>query len=366
VSLSFDDIRKLIISPNATLKMAMKVLTTGSEKVLFVVNESDKLVGSLTDGDIRRAILNDMGFDVPVADIMFKMPRFVRHMDKKMEEAAKTRILNDRVPAIPVLDEMDRIVDILFWYDFFDSHPLESHVPESLTNPVVIMAGGKGERLDPFTKILPKPLIPFGDKPIIEKIMDDFSKYGLRRFILTLNYKKEFIKAYFSENPLQYDVSWVEEENYLGTAGSLALLKDKLKETFFVCNCDTILENDFNSMLLWHKGEKALITIIGCHKEMVIPYGSLEMSGGSLKRINEKPQLDLIINTGVYILEPEVLSFISPGEKMDMNHLIEKVMERGKVGVYPVYTGWFDMGQWKEYKDSLYLLQNGSNKPKHK
>lgn len=357
MNLNFDEIRKLIISPDATLKMAMKVIATGNERVLFVVADSDKLVGSVTDGDIRRAILNDMGFEVPVSEIMFKMPRFVRHTDKMKEESAKTCILNDKVPAIPVLDDMDRIVDVLFWYDFFDSHPLESHVPESLTTPVVIMAGGRGERLDPFTKILPKPLIPFGDKPIVEKIMDGFSKYGLRRFILTLNYKKEFIKMYFKENQLQHDVSWVEEEDYLGTAGSLGLLKDKLKETFFVCNCDTILENDFNSMLLWHKGEKALMTIIGCHKEMVIPYGSLEMSGGRLKRINEKPQFDLIINTGVYILEPEVLSFISPGEKIDMNHLIEKVMKHGKVGVYPVYTGWLDMGQWKEYRDSVHLLQ---------
>jgi NDP-sugar pyrophosphorylase family protein len=268
-------------------------------------------------------------------------------------------VLDDRLYAIPVLDELDRIADILFWYDFFENHPHEPRVVESLTNHVVIMAGGKGERLDPFTKILPKPLIPFGDKPIIERIMDNFNKYGFVNFILTLNYKKELIKMYMRENQFPYNVEWIEEDDYLGTAGSLGHLKDKLKETFIVCNCDILLESDFRNILLWHKGEKALVTLVGCHKEMVIPYGTLEMDDGRLKTINEKPTQDIVINTGVYIMEPEVISLITPGERVDMNHLIERAQRKGKITVYPICDGWFDIGQWKEYKDSLYLLQNG-------
>jgi NDP-sugar pyrophosphorylase family protein len=216
----------------------------------------------------------------------------------------------------------------------------------ALTNHVVIMAGGKGARLDPFTKILPKPLIPLGEKPVIEIIMDNFHKHGFNNFMLTLNYKKELIKLYFKENALPYNVQWVEEEEFLGTAGSLGLLKDKIKETFFVCNCDILLENDYRNILLWHRAEKADMTIIGCHKEVVLPYGTLEVQNGVLKSIHEKPRYDMIINTGVYVLEPSMLEFLSGKDHLDMNHLVEKVAAANKkVTVYPVYGGWFDVGQ---------------------
>ncbi len=353
------EIKKIIIFPDASLKVAMKALSTATYRVLFIVNDNDKLIGSVTDGDIRRAILNGIGFERPVSEIMFKLPRFVKQSEKDFEDKAKGYVLEDKLYAVPVLDEVDRIIDVLFWYDFFEKHPHESHAFAPLTNPVIIMAGGKGERLDPFTKILPKPLIPFGDKPIIEKIMNSFNKYGFRNFILSLNYKKELIKMYLKENQYPYQVDWVEEEGFLGTAGSLGLFKGKIKETFFVSNCDVIIENDFKNILLWHKGEKALVTLIGCHKEMVIPYGTLEVNEGSLKSINEKPTFDIIINTGVYVMEPAVLDFVSPNEKLDMNHLLDRVMKKGKISVYPICDGWFDIGQWKEYKDSLYMLQNG-------
>lgn len=359
MNLNLEEIKKTLIVSEAPLKIVMKALGAGSNRVLFVIDDAERLIGSVTDGDVRRAILNGAKFEQPISEIMFKSPRFVKRTEKAFEEKAKRYVLDEKLYAIPVLDEVDRIVDILFWHDFFENHPLEFPSFKAVANPVVIMAGGKGARLDPFTKILPKPLIPFGDKPIIEKIMDNFNKHGFVNFILTLNYKKELIKMYLKENPFPYNIECVEEDEYLGTAGSLSLLKDKIKETFYVCNCDVLLENDLKNILLWHKGEKALITLIGCHKEMVIPYGTLEIDGGYLKSINEKPAFDLIINTGVYIVEPEVLTFISPGERLDMNHLVEKVVQHGKVTVYPICDGWFDIGQWKEYKDSLYLLQNG-------
>lgn len=358
--MNHENIKKMTISPDTSLKTTMRALSDISSRVMFVVDEEGRLIGTVTDGDVRRAILNNIGFEKPINMIMFKTPRFVRHGEKDYEERAKELVLDKRLYAVPVLDEMNRIIDILVWYDFFDKHPHEPHLFESVTNPVVIMAGGKGERLDPFTKILPKPLIPFGDKPIIERIMDNFNKHGFVNFILTLNYRKELIKMYFKENQFPYKVEWVEEEKYLGTAGGLGLLKDRIKETFFVCNCDILLENDFKNILLWHKGEKASITLIGCHKEMVIPYGTLEIDSGYLKAINEKPTFDLIINTGVYIVEPEVLTLIPANEHLDMNQLAERALQKNlKIAIYPICSGWFDLGQWKEYRDSLYLLQNG-------
>lgn len=360
MNLGTKEIKKLIITPETSLKATMRFLSSaGGSRVLFVVNEEDKLIGSVTDGDIRRAILNGVGFEQHIYKIMFKFPRFVISSEKEYHKKAERYILDEKLYAIPLLDEAYRIVDILFWHDFFEDHPLESHTIHTVTNPVVIMAGGKGERLDPFTKILPKPLIPLHDKPIIEKIMDGFNKYGFTNFVLTLNYKKEIIKMYLKENQFPYKIEYVEEDDrYLGTAGSLSLLKNRIKETFFVSNCDIIINHDFKNILLWHKGEKALITLIGCHKEMAIPYGILKVDSGYLKAINEKPSFDMIINTGVYIMEPEVLDFISPRDHLDMNHLLERVMRQGKVTVYPICDGWFDIGQWKEYRDSLYLLRN--------
>ncbi|MCM8761205.1 MAG: sugar phosphate nucleotidyltransferase [Candidatus Omnitrophica bacterium] len=355
-----EEVKKLLIGPYTSVKIAMKTLSSVLTKVIFVVDDSDRLIGSVTDGDIRRAILSNVGFDRPIKDIMFKSPRFVRRGDADFREKIRRYIREEHLSAVPVVNEAGKILDIEVWYDFFDKHPHEQLVPHSMSNPVVIMAGGKGERLDPFTKILPKPLIPFGDKPILEKIMDNFNKYGFYNFILTLNYKKELIKMYLKENQLPYKVDWVEEDEYLGTAGSLGLLRNRIKETFFVCNCDILLDNEFKNILLWHKGEKAQITIIGCHKEMSIPYGMLEIENGDLKAINEKPVFDLIINVGVYIMEPGVMGLIGDRERIDMNHLIERAIKKSlKVSVYPVYGGWVDIGQWKEYQDSLYLLQKG-------
>lgn len=350
-------ISKSLAAPEMSLKNAMKALSSGSGRVLFITDSNNRLVASVMDGDVRRGILNGISFDSPISKIMFKSPRFVRRSEKGFENKAERYIQEEELYAVPVLDEMNKVVDILFWHDFMEKHPLDTHIIEPLDNLVVIMAGGKGTRLDPFTKILPKPLIPIGDKPVIEKIMDNFHNYGFKEFILTLNYKKEMIKMYFKENQTPYNVEWIEEDEYLGTAGSLGLLKNRIKETFFVCNCDTILESNFNHILLWHKGEKALCTLIGCHKEMLIPYGTLEINGGYLKAINEKPKYDMIINTGVYIMEPEVLNYIPEGKPMNMDLLLKKLMQRGKVTVFPICEGWFDLGQWKEYKESLYLLQ---------
>lgn len=359
MNLKSEEIKKMTISPQTPLKIAMRLLNDAAGKTLFIVDNNDKLIGSITDGDIRRAIISGVGFEQLISNIMFKSPRFVRRAENAFDKKAKNFVHNEKLYAIPILDETDRIVDVFLWHDFFEYHPLSHQTVTKMKNPVVIMAGGKGARLDPFTKILPKPLIPFGEKPIIEKIMDNFSKYGFENFILTLNYKKEIIKMYFKENQPAHNVEWVEEDEYLGTAGSLGLLKDRVKETFFVCNCDVILEEDFRNIFLWHKGEGALITLIGCHKEMTIPYGTLEINNGSLKSIHEKPTYDLIINTGVYIMEPQVLNFITPTENIDMNHLVERVLNKGKVSVYPVCGGWIDIGQWKDYNESLYLLKNG-------
>ena len=188
--------------------------------------------------------------------------------------------------------------------------------------------------------------------------MNKFYESGFSKFIYTLNYKKEYIKLYLMENNLPYKKDWIEEEEFLGTAGSLSLLKDKITETFFVTNCDTIVDVNYADVLKWHKKQKAIITIIGCHNEINIPFGILQLSNGKLDRMLEKPVHDVIINTGIYVMEPEVLSFIPEGKYLDMNNLIDLYTETKKISVYPISYGWVDIGKWDEFNKNIKHLED--------
>lgn len=347
-----EKLNSILISPSMTIKNAMKRLDETAEKILFVVDEKKKLLGTVTDGDIRRGLINGSRFDESVEGVMHKDFTAVTVNQPDLKENAKRLMVKNRFEQIPMLDETGIIRDVLLWTDILgDNDKLKTY--EIKHNQVVIMAGGKGTRLDPFTRILPKPLIPVGDKTVIELIMETFSKYGFCNFIYTLNYKKEYIKLYLQENEFPYSIEWVEEPDFLGTAGSLTLLPDILKDTFFVANCDSLLDADFEKILKWHKENAATMTIVGCHNEVKIPFGVLELSNGSLERIMEKPTHDVIINTGIYVMEPHVISYIPKGKAVDMNEVIDLVCKKEKVSVYPISTGWFDIGQWEEYKRSI-------------
>ena len=349
-------LKSLLIPTDITIKQAMQKLGETQEKILFVVGKKDKLLGTINDGDIRRGLINGSNFDDKVGNIMHRDFISISMNTKNIENRAKQLMLDTKIEQIPVLNDNGEIVNVILWTDILrekkDSKSKHLH-----KNQVVIMAGGKGTRLDPFTKILPKPLIPIGNKPVIELIMERFYKYGFHKFIYTLNYKKEYLKLYLKESSFPYTIDWVEEDDFLGTAGGISLLKDKVKDTFFVINCDSLLDVDFEEILGWHKEHNAAITIIGCHNEVKIPFGVLKLSNGRLEKIVEKPVHDVIINTGAYVMEPQIISFIPDGKPIDMNKLIELVAEKEKVSVYPISTGWFDIGQWEEYRKSMEKLQ---------
>lgn len=342
----------LKINRDTTIKQAIQKLNETAEKILFVVDEKNKLIGTVTDGDIRRGIINGLGFNENVEAIMYRDFITISHDAPEKEEYARKLMLGKKIEQIPVLNIEGIIEDVILWSDIIGEET-QSKPNQFYSNHVVIMAGGKGTRLDPFTRVLPKPLMPVGTKPIIEVIMERFYKEGFHRFIYTLNYKKEYLKLYLKENGFLYDIDWVEEEDFLGTAGSLSLLKKKITNTFFVVNCDSLLDVSFEDIMKWHKEQKAAITVVGCHNEVKIPFGVLHLSNGKLEKMLEKPVHDVIINTGVYVMEPDVISYISEGKPIDMNQLIEIVMEKEKVGVYPIYGGWLDIGQWEEYKKTL-------------
>ena len=347
-------LQSLLIPPDTTVKQTMQKMNETAGKILFVVDRDDRLLGTVTDGDIRRGIINGKPLTVEISEIMTIKFISLGSDCHDIQKKAKELMQQNLIEHIPVVNERGIIIDVISWVDYLADDDSDKNKP-LLQNPVIIMAGGKGTRLDPFTKILPKPLIPLGNKPIIEHVMDHFYKNGFHEFILILNYKKEMIKMYFGENKLPYNISFVEESDYCGTAGGLSLLKNTLKQTFIVTNCDTILEGDYIDFFNWHQERRNLMTIVGSHKEIAVPYGVLNMGDGSLLGIDEKPKIDLFVNTGTYIFEPVILDLINENEHIDMDKLITKVKasHNERVGVFPHWGGWFDIGQWDEYRKSL-------------
>ena len=225
--------------------------------------------------------------------------------------------------------------------------------------PVVIMAGGRGTRLEPFTQILPKPLVPINGKPIIIHIIENFTNQGCKDFYLTVNYKAKIMKAYFYESDLNYNIKFIDEIKPLGTAGSLKKLSEKLKSPFFVKNCDIIIKEDYSKIYDFHINGNYDITLVASAKEYVIPYGTCEINKkGSLRKINEKPTFEFLINTGLYILNNNLLDLIPQNKIYHITELITDAQKLNKkVGVFPINEdSWIDIGQWAEYREAINKL----------
>jgi dTDP-glucose pyrophosphorylase len=351
-----DKIKLSFISSGSTIKQAINRLNETGHRILFVTDTDERLTGTVTDGDIRRGIVNGIQLTDAVSGIMNTKFLSIKADSPDKTREAERLMQKHLISHIPVLDMRGKITDVISWIDCLNLEMSpQRQTKETFENAVVIMAGGRGTRLDPFTKILPKPLVPLRDKPIIEHIMDRFFVNGFSRFILIVNYKKEMIKSYFSDTKLPYSIEFVDEAEYSGTAGGLSLLRNKIDSAFIVTNCDTILEGEFSDFFKWHREHNNLLTIIGSHKEIEVPYGVLSMNNGLLLGIDEKPKIDLFINTGTYILESSLLGYIADGECIDMDKFIDKVKTatNERVGVYPHWGGWLDLGQWDEYRKSL-------------
>ena len=333
----------------------MKVLDKTAEKCLLVIDDNKKLLGTLTDGDLRRSILAGAKFSENISDIYTTKPTILKH-NKYSTEEAKQLLRDLKMDLIPVVDENQMVVDYVTWFDMGG----ESQSENSLGHvPVVIMAGGKGTRLEPFTKILPKPLLPIHEKPIIEHIIERFTKLGCSDFYLTVDYKGRILKAYFDELQPDYKVNFVDEQEPLGTAGSLRFLEGKFERPFFVTNCDIIIKADYFSLYEFHKNGGYDVTLVASAKEYIIPYGTCELNGvGHLSHINEKPKYDFLINTGLYVLNPDVLKLIPKNIFFHITHLIEDAKNQGnKVGVFPIDDdAWIDVGQWSEYQKAVERL----------
>lgn len=334
--------------------LVLKLMDTEKVKSLFVFNE-DKFEGLITIGDIQRAILKGIDLSSPISSILDKN-KIYASVDETVE-SIKVKISRLRAECMPVVDEDGNLVDVYLWRDLFGEK--KQKIAGSINLPVVIMAGGKGTRLAPLTNVYPKPLIPIGEKTIVETIMDKFIDHGCHDFYMSVNYKADTIKNYFDfiNNP-DYNIHYFQENKPLGTAGSLRLLKDKINTTFFVSNCDILIEEDYSEILDYHKNNNNELTVVAAVKTFSIPYGTIITGeNGILESIEEKPTLSFKINTGLYILEPSLIDEI-PDEFYHITHLMEKLKSEGRrVGVYPIsQNDWKDMGEWNEYLKMIKVL----------
>ena len=341
--------KDIIVQPKITIRQAMKTLDKTAEKCLLVVDENKKLLGTLTDGDLRRSILAGVKFSEDISNSYNNNPIIFVQNQYTSDEAK--RILRDKkLDLIPIVDEEYNVVDYITWSNINGGKQNKKTLDDV---SVVVMAGGKGTRMEPFTKVLPKPLIPVHDKPIIEHIIERFTDIACSDFYLTVNYKGKILKAYFEELQPNYNVSFVDEKDPLGTAGSLQFLNGKFDKPFFVTNCDIIVKTDYATLYEFHQKGGYDITLVASAKEYIIPYGTCELNGkGQLSHINEKPKYNFLINTGLYVLSSDILELIPENKFYHITHLIEDAKNQGKkVGVFPIDDeAWIDVGQWAEYK----------------
>jgi dTDP-glucose pyrophosphorylase len=350
--------KNILIAETETIKDVLKKLETTAERVLLVTDEKNRLLGTLTDGDVRRYLLLGKSLDDTVKDCYFKSPTFVRLGEFSLDEV-KAIFLKKKIDLIPILDFDDTVIDYIVWNQAFEDKSKPKRKGK-INVPVVIMAGGKGTRLEPFTKILPKPLIPVNDKPIIEVIIDEFRRQGGKQYYLVLNFKAEMIEAYFSGVEKDYDLKYLRENEFLGTAGGLKILNGAIIDDFIVSNCDVIVKADFQQVIALHKNQKAAMTVLSSIQHHKIPYGVINFrEKGLVTDIMEKPEYTMTINTGVYVLSREALAFIPDNEYFDMTDLIRTLIENGrKVVTYPVNGNeYIDIGQWDEYRQAVDKLQ---------
>jgi len=343
------DIGKYLVSEDISVAEAVRRVDEGKKKVVFCLRGS-RLSGCFTDGDMRRYILRDGDMSKPVSLAMNPNPIAFSMLQ---EDEALSLMRRSLTVAVPIVNERREVVKICFRDELANAEAVHL-LPEEV--PLVIMAGGKGTRLYPYTRILPKPLIPIGETPVMDHIINRFSRYGVRDVYLVLNHKRNMIKAYYSEADLHCRIHYADEERFLGTGGGLALLKGKIDRTFFLSNCDCLLDADYTCMYEYHKAHKNALTFILAAKRVGIPYGVVVLDReGAVRTIQEKPEYDFLVNTGIYLAEPCVIDSLRDGESIDMPDIAKRLMDQGcKVGGYPITEkSWLDMGQLSELRNMM-------------
>jgi len=344
-------VEELFLPESATVLQALKKLDETGQRILFLAPDG-KLKAAVTDGDIRKFFLRG---GTPADCIALAANYQPKSLPITERGRARQELQRYCIDALPILNKQGTIIDIVF------AHGLDIDNRKKAGLPVVMMAGGLGTRLYPYTKILPKPLIPVGERPIAELIIDRFRDFGCQQFSLVVNYKRGMIKSYFNDLEKEYQIDFIDEDVFMGTGGGLCLLKGKIDTPFFFTNCDTLLDVDFGDLYQHHRKQGNLITMVCAYKHYTVPYGVVEPGpDGSIAGLREKPEMDFLTNTGVYVVEPRVVEEMVDGEKIGFPDVIDRYRAAGeKVGLYPISeSSWMDMGQMEELEKMRRRLEN--------
>lgn len=333
--------QNIVVPPSVTLIETMKLINDTALQFATVVDQDYRLLGTVTDGDIRRGILQGQGLDVPISRVMNPKP-IVENIGLRNFEYREL-MKRKNLKQLPIVTKDNRLIEVLF---------LDKIEHNFNGNQVVLMLGGLGTRLRPLTNDIPKPMLKVGNKPIVETIIDGFKQYGYTNFIFSVNYKKEVIQNYFqSGEAFGITIDYVEEEKRMGTAGALSLIENRPTEPFFVMNGDLLTQVNFDQLMQFHLEHDAVATMCVREYEYQVPYGVIETNGTDLTAIKEKPIHRSFVNAGIYVLSPEVFDYIPNETFYDMPTLFEKLMELGKkTTAFPIHEYWLDIGQVDDFQ----------------
>jgi len=337
------DWSKVTLKTSDSLETAIKVLHDGGLQIALVVDKNGKLLGTITDGDIRRVLIKHLGMDCLVEKVMNDSPETALKSDTA--DLIMSKMKSRNLLHIPIVDENNILIGL----------ETIQHLTYSkrYDNPVFLMAGGFGTRLLPLTKETPKPLLDVGSRPILETIMVRLAKAGFYNFYISTHYKAEKIKEYFGDGSVWgVKIEYVNEEKPLGTAGSIGLLPRNLpKLPILMMNGDVLTEVNFEHLLTFHQQQKGIATMCIREYDVQIPFGVVNAEELQAKSITEKPIQKFFVNAGIYVLEPELVNKVNTNTSLDMPNLLENQIEQGeKISVFPIYEYWLDVGQIEEYK----------------
>lgn len=350
-------ILKLCVSPQSPLREAIACINESDSKIALVIDKDQRLTDTITDGDVRRAILAGLNLDMPVRDVQSQKkisqhPKPVTAIVGTHPVELLSLMESSGIRQIPLLDKTGRLVDLVTLQDLDPavSTPLKA----------VVMAGGLGNRLRPLTEEVPKSMLPVGDRPILERIIQQLGEAGIHQVNLTTHYKSELITEHFGDGrKFGVDIHYVNEDQPLGTAGILKMFEES-DEPMLVMNGDILTQVNFRSLHEFHKDHHADMTVAVSQHEIHIPFGVIETEGVIVKKILEKPSFKHFINAGIYLINPKVCRLIPKEQFFDMTDLIEHVMQNnGRVITFPLHEYWLDIGRYSDYEKAQEDVKNG-------
>ena len=351
--------QKYICFDNYDLKKTLKSIKKNGERCSIIVNKSLYLIGTVSDGDIRKRLISEkLNLNQNIKTVCNKKPKYLLE-NSYTSNTLKRLFLNNKYDIIPVVDKNRILKNIITKAQFIKTKGKKIKKIKSIKTAVVIMAGGFGNRMDPITKIIPKPLVPLKNQTVIEYITNSFFEKGFKNFFYSIGYKKDLIKAYFNDQVKKYKINFLIEKEPLGTAGGLRALKGKISDSFFVTNCDSVFDLDYKDLYFYHNKNDFDITVVVAKRKFYLPYGVCEITNKKkLRKIVEKPKFNFEVMTGMYVLNPRVLNLIPKKKFYNMNQLIDKSISKNlSVGSYLIgKRRWTDIGQLQEYKKNIKIL----------